>query len=256
MMKYAIVGGGRLARHFSHYFRMLEIPHAGWARDRRSPLNTLDIADAELRLKETLSDADCVLLLVPDHAIMDVVKQYPFLREKQLVHCSGSLSVPGIAGMHPLMTFADDYYEIDVYRSIPFIVENGSDFGSIFPALPNPSFLISVEDKARYHAMCVMAGNFVQILWKTISDQLGQRFEWPAEVLQPYIEQVTQNFLKSPESALTGPLVRNDRQTIDRNLDALENDSLQPVYRSFVNFYLGQKNSDPGLGAQQVERLI
>jgi hypothetical protein len=32
MINYAIVGGGRPARHFSHYFHVLEIPHNRWTR--------------------------------------------------------------------------------------------------------------------------------------------------------------------------------------------------------------------------------
>jgi len=82
MINYAIVGGGRLARHFSEYFRLLDISHNCWTQDRWSRFNTFDLPGAEQRLKETVSDADHVLLLVADNAIKNVLKQYPFLREK------------------------------------------------------------------------------------------------------------------------------------------------------------------------------
>ncbi len=164
MKNYAIVGGGRLARHFSEYFRLLEIPHSCWTRDRWSPFNTFDLPDAGQRLKETVGDADRVLLLVSDNAIIAaLLKQYPFLHEKQLIHCSGSMSIPGVAGAHPLMTFAATvrtrYLSKDAIHA-----RNGSDFAALFPGLPNPHFEINVEDKARYHAMCVMAGNFSQVI--------------------------------------------------------------------------------------------
>ena len=45
MIDYAIVGGGRLARHFSQYFRLLEILYTRWTRDRRSPFNTSYLPD-------------------------------------------------------------------------------------------------------------------------------------------------------------------------------------------------------------------
>ena len=237
MINYAIVGGGRLARHFSEYFRLLEIPHSCWTRDSGSPFNTFKIPDIQQRLKQTINNADRVLLLVPDKAIAALLIQYPFLHEKQLIHCSGSVCIPGVAGAHPLMTFTDHLYELDTYQKVPFILEAGPGFDQLFPGLPNQHFVINVEDKARYHAMCVMAGNFSQLLWKGISDRFEQQFELPAETLHPYLKRVVENFIQTPESALTGPLTRNDQQTIDRNLNSFDGDPLQNLYAAFVHFY-------------------
>jgi len=245
MHNYAIAGGGRLARHFSEYFRLLEIPHTRWTRDYWSPFNSFDIPDAAQRLKATIGKVDYVLLLVPDNAITTVLKQYPFLHEKQLIHCSGSMSIPGVSGVHPLMTFAHDLYELDTYQQVPFILETGSSFTQLFPTLPNPHFVMSVEDKSRYHAMCVMAGNFSQVLWKAVLDRFEQQFDLPAEALQPYLKQVTANFTQAPGSALTGPLTRNDQQTIDRNLGSLAGDSLQDLYAAFVRFYQQEGSITP-----------
>lgn len=256
MVNYAIVGGGRLARHFSEYFRLLEIPHSRWTRDRWSPFNTYKLSDAEQRLKETVGDSEHVLLLVPDNAIIGVLKKYPFLHEKHLIHCSGSMSIPGVAGAHPLMTFADHLYELDTYQKVPFILETGSIFSKLFPALPNPHCVINFEDKNRYHAMCVMAGNFTQLMWKAISDRFEQQFELPGETLHPYLKQVTANFIQVPESALTGPLTRNDQQTIDRNFNSLDDDSLQELYAAFVYFYQQQGSQLPNPERFPKERVI
>ncbi|MDH4018909.1 MAG: DUF2520 domain-containing protein [Xanthomonadales bacterium] len=256
MINYAIVGGGRLARHFSKYFRLLEISHNCWTRDRWSQFNTFDLPGAEQRLKETVSDTDCVLLLVSDNAITTVLKQYPFLREKNLVHCSGSLVVPGVAGVHPLMTFTDRIYDLDTYKKIPFILEPGSEFARLFPGLPNPSFVINVEDRARYHAMCVMAGNFSQLLWKGVSDRFEQQFDLPAAAMWPYLNQVTENFIRSPGSALTGPLTRNDRQTIDLNLNSLNGDPLQDLYTAFVDFHQHESKQNAIPEQVKLEQLI
>ncbi len=255
MLNYAIVGGGRLARHFSHYFHLLEISHTCWARDRYSPFNTYALAANEKRLKETIAGADRVLLLVSDSAIAEVLKQYPLLHEKQLIHCSGALSFPGVAGAHPLMTFADDLYGIEVYESIPFMVESGQSFSALFPGLANPHFGIEVEQKAFYHALCVMAGNFSQLLWKGVSDRFEQQLELPSEALHPYLSQLADNFSRAPETALTGPLTRHDRQTIERNLSSLEGDALKDVYQSFVDFYEDSKNHDNALTQTQMEQV-
>ena len=254
MVNYAIVGGGRLARHFSEYFRLLGIPHSCWTRDRWSSFNTLDIADAELRLRKTIGNADRVLLLVSDNAIANLLKQYPFLHEKQLIHCSGALSFPGVTGVHPLMTFASELYELDTYRSVPFMCEAGHSFNDTFPGLPNPHFAISIEDKARYHALCVMAGNFSQLLWKSVSDQFEQKLGMSASTLHPYLKQVTENFVQAPETALTGPLIRNDQQTIERNIESLGSDPLQDLYRAFVRFYQSNEGQTLQQASVQLER--
>ena len=256
MTNYAIVGGGRLARHFSEYFRLLEIPHNCWARDHGSPINTFNLPDAEQRLKETVGNADRVLLLVSDTSITALLKQYSFLHAKKLIHCSGSLSVPGVAGAHPLMTFTDSLYELDTYQKVPFVVEAGQIFTQLFPALPNPHFMINAQDKARYHAMCVMAGNFSQLMWKGISDRFEQQFELPATTLHPYLKQVAENFTQTPESALTGPLTRNDGQTITRNLNSLDGDPLQDLYTAFVRFYQHEGKQEQVQEKVQMEQVI
>ncbi len=251
MVNYAIVGGGRLARHFSRYFQYLGIPHSRWTRDSRSRFNTSSLTDAEQRLRETIADADRVMLLVSDAAIAALPRQYPFLFDKQLVHCSGALSIPGIAGAHPLMTFAEHLYPLETYQSVPFLLESGNAFSDLLPGLPNPHFEISVENKPRYHAMCVMAGNFTQLMWQGIYQRFEQQLGLPATALQPYLEQVTRNFIQAPESALTGPLSRDDRQTIERNIHSLDGDALRDLYLAFVNFY--QQGEKP---AQRLEQVI
>jgi len=242
MTNYAIVGGGKLARHFSEYFRLLEIPHTRWTRDPRSPFNSFAIADAKLRLKATLRGADHVLLLVADSGIVPVLKQYPFLHEKQLIHCSGSQSVPGVAGAHPLMTFSGQLYPLETYRGMPFVLEPGASFSRLFPGLSNPHFTVGTEDRSRYHAMCVMAGNFAQLLWQGVSDRFERELGLPAAVLHPYLRQLAENFIASPGSALTGPLTRGDGKTIERNLHAIEGDPLGDLYTAFIRFYEDEKN--------------
>lgn len=255
MIDYAIVGGGRLARHFSEYFRLLEIPHTRWVRDRQSQFNTLDLPDTEARLREMVKQADRVLLLVSDNAITALLKQYPFLHDKQLIHCSGALSLPGVASAHPLMTFADHLYELEVYRSMPFVLEAGYGLSDLLPGLPNRHFAISAKDKARYHAMCVMAGNFTQVLWKGISDRFEQQFEWPDAISHAYLKQISSNFIQNPATALTGPLVRNDQQTIERNIKSLDGDPLQDLYRAFIRFYQHGQGQHPVSEQTQMEQL-
>jgi predicted short-subunit dehydrogenase-like oxidoreductase (DUF2520 family) len=241
MTHYAIIGGGRLARHMSHYLSLLAIPCSVWARDGNCAINTRSESDSAQRLRQVTDPASHILLAVSDSGIKKVLKQYPWLHEKTLVHCAGAFSYPGIAGAHPLMTFGPDLYTIEQYQAIPFVVERAYEFARLLPGLPNPHYSISTEDKARYHALCVMAGNFSQLLWRAAADRFSD-MSLPLSVLEPYLLQNVKNFVNDPGSALTGPLNRGDHQTVERNLAALDGDQLEQVYRSFVELHRMQQH--------------
>jgi len=250
MTHYALIGGGRLARHMRHYLTLSDLAASGWTRDRLNSFNSHSQIDSEQRLRATIEPATHVLLLVTDTAIPKILKTYPFLHEKQLVHCSGAFSLPGVIGAHPLMTFGPDLYDLEHYQRIPFMIDSGHAMADVLPGLSNPHHQISVDQKARYHALCVMAGNFSQILWSAAVDGF-ESMGLPPEALNPYLHQVVDNFTAAPDLALTGPLSRNDTSTIDRNLQSLEGSPLQPVYQSFIELHRARSQSDSG---QDMER--
>ncbi|MCF6319888.1 MAG: DUF2520 domain-containing protein, partial [Proteobacteria bacterium] len=217
-LKYAILGDGKVARHMAHYFRLSDIEFSHWSRSRDSEKLSDKIPGSNL--VATVKDADHVLLLISDDSIASFVEHNPCLKNKSLVHFSGTLSLEGVAGCHPLMTFGGDENDLAFYRSIPFVVENGFDFVKTFPLWENPVVSINKSDKAYYHSLCVMAGNFSQILMREVAIQFEQELKIPAAVLFPYLLQNTKNFIKNPHTSVTGPLDRGDRQTIAKHLEA------------------------------------
>ena len=222
-----IVGDGRVARHFVHYFNFLGLPFRTWSR-RES-------ADGPV---EALDSCRTVLLLIRDAAIVAFIDEWPVLRQKQLVHFSGSLVTKAAEGVHPLMTFGHDLYDLATYRSIPFIVDSGrTPFDQLLPALPNPWFTIPAAERPYYHALCVMAGTFSTILWMKLFGELNARFGIPASAAHPFLAQITANLQVNANQALTGPLARGDFETIGRNLKALEGDPFYDVYDAFVRVY-------------------
>jgi 2-dehydropantoate 2-reductase len=224
---FGIVGDGRVARHFLHYFNLLGLSVRAWSR--RVP------AAGPI---EALAPCRTVLLLIRDAEIVSFIDLWPGLREKRLVHFSGSLATHAAEGAHPLMTFSHDLYDLATYRSIPFVLDSdGTPFDELLPGLPNPSFTIPASDRPYYHALCVMAGNFSTILWLKLFDELQGRFGIPASAARPYLAQMTTNLLADASQALTGPLARRDVETIGANLAALEGDPFHAVYAAFVRAY-------------------
>lgn len=222
-----IVGDGRVAGHLRRYFQLLRQPVRTWARRHAT-------TDPD----EALAGCGTILLLITDSAIAPFVSAWPALTTHRLVHCSGALVTPVAEAAHPLMTFGEQHYDLDTYRRIPFIVdEGGTPFSRLLPGLPNPSFTIRPADRPYYHALCVMAGNFSALLWLKLFREFEGRLGIPASAAHPYLAQVTANLQHDPEGALTGPLVRGDVDTVRANMAALHGDRFQAVYAAFERAY-------------------
>jgi len=220
---FGIVGDGRVATHFAHYFALADIPFRQWSR--RSPA-----AD--------LADCPVILLLVSDPAIEQLASRYP---DQRRVHFSGSFTSPEVHGMHPLMSFGRELYSLPEYERISFVAEDPALFRRVFPRLVNPCYGIRIEDKALYHALCAMAGNFTGFVWAKLFQEFPARLGIPAEAAIPYLHQVCRNSAAAPQQPdrfHTGPIVRNDPATVEKHLAALAGDDYRAVYEAFARIHL------------------
>ena len=224
---YLIIGNGRVARHFRHYLSLMQIPYLSWHRDK-------SFTD----LQEQLKHATHILLLISDSSIEHFLKENLKTSTAIRIHFSGSHVSQFSHGAHPLMTFDDHQYTLQQYQTIPFIIDDDApDFDKLLPGLPNPHTRLQKSLKAKYHALCVLSGNFSCMLWQKLFSDLEHELKIPAEMAFPYLKQQTQNLLTNYKTALTGPLVRNDTTTIKNNLHALEHDPFQEIYKSFISCY-------------------
>ncbi|MBK9324188.1 MAG: DUF2520 domain-containing protein [Bdellovibrionaceae bacterium] len=222
MNKYLIIGAGKLAKHLEHYLKFLDCSVTSWDRSQDPHL-----------FNSKLHDATHILLAISDSALKNFYCKYLDGLEKTVVHFSGALHVDGMIAAHPLMTFGPQLYELEMYRRIHFVLTGAASLQTAIPDLPNSFSLLSSEKKSLYHALCVMAGNFPIILWQKMFfefEKLGISTEAP----RVYLEAALKNSLQNPQTALTGPLARKDRTTIQKNIEALENDPFQEIYLAFV----------------------
>lgn len=232
--QYLIIGNGRVARHFCHYFSLLGVSFRQW--ERRQAVATLT---EKLSLPTTH-----VLVLISDAAIDDFVRRYLAEVSATVIHFSGALVTPLAFGAHPLMTFGPDLYSLEKYRDIPFVVEQGAPgFAELLPGLQNRHVLLKPEHKALYHALCVMGGNFTCLLWQRVFERFGRDFGFAPDIAFPYMRQQTENLMHDYKSALTGPLARGDAATIEKNLAALAGDPFEEVYRAFVSAHEKEKKA-------------
>lgn len=223
---YLIVGNGKASRHIQFYFQSLKIPFSVWTKSSSENFDSLAL------------QSEKVLVLIKDDEIEKFIleKKSGMLKNKIFIHFSGLLSLPDAESAHPLITFGENLYEPEIYRKITFITEAGRmSFRELFPELSNTFFQIPAEQKALYHAFCVMSGNFTTILWQSFFDYL-KKLNIPEEAAYLYLNKITENIATS-NNPLTGPLQRKDVNTIAKHLEALENNSIKKIYLSFIEFY-------------------
>lgn len=224
---YLVIGAGRVATHIKHYFGLRGLSFLEWNRK----------AHTVPELAPLLAKASVVLLPIKDSAIEEFRDRHLKDFKGTIAHFSGALHVDGIESFHPLMTFGPQLYDLDFYEKISIAASSKDAFRTCFPELKNPVFALRTEDKPFYHALCVMSGNFPQILWKECLasfDALGV----PSEAVGLYLQKNLENFRADPAQSLTGPLVRGDETTIQKNMKALP-ERLRELYRAFVTFYRG-----------------
>ncbi len=216
-----LVGSGRLAQHLKHWNSLLEKPNHLLFWDRSQSFSVLT---------DYLDKSNLVWLAISDSAIEPFFEIHLKHLNKNVVHFSGALQSENIVCAHPLMSFPIALLPSETYSKIFFVTEGAKTLAEILPGFRNQFAMLNAEKKSYYHALCVLAGNFPQLLWNEVANKF-QQLDLPAEALDLYIRQITDNYLLHKEKALTGPLIRKDNATIERNIASLsESPNLKNIY--------------------------
>ena len=219
-----LVGNGRLAKHLKHWNQLVQLPNELliWHR-----LQTQD------QLKLHLQKASVVWLAISDSAIINFYNQHLSSFNKTVVHFSGALNDERLISAHPLMTFTNELFDKSIYQKIHFSLTGASALQKALPNFKNGFSQVQSDHKALYHALCVLTGNFPQLLWNETLKEF-RNLNIPDSAVELYIQQVCANFIQQKEKALTGPLVRKDFKTIESNLESLSTKTtLKNIYSSF-----------------------
>lgn len=222
---YLIIGSGRVARHLGHYLHLENLNFESWDRSQDPHA-----------LARKVAKASHVLLAISDGALESFYRQHLAGHDVTVVHFSGALHFDDMISAHPLMTFGPELYDLGFYKKIHFTLTGAMTLQAALPGLKNPFSVLPPEKKPLYHAQCVVGGNFVSLLIKEMLAGLSD-INIPKEAAANYLEKVFANTVKNPQGALTGPLVRKDTTTVQKNLQALEGHNLKPIYEAFLKTY-------------------
>jgi predicted short-subunit dehydrogenase-like oxidoreductase (DUF2520 family) len=221
-----IIGHGRLAKHLIHWCSLLPKSQNSirtWNRNDNTPLS--------------LQNIDYIWLAISDDSLVSFYQETlkPLLNGQKVVHFSGTMHHEEMASAHPLMTFSHDLYDLDAYNKVHFGLTGASTLAEVLPGFSNPFFKLRPEEKPLYHALCVASGNLPQLIWSQTQPQFSD-LKIPEAAVKAFLQQSLTNFFAQGPQAVTGPIVRNDKTTITKNLSALEkvNLKLKNIYQSFL----------------------
>jgi predicted short-subunit dehydrogenase-like oxidoreductase (DUF2520 family) len=184
---------------------------------------------------------DCVLLAVPDAAIVTVAEG---LRTSSLplgvpmLHTSGALGSEVMAGghadlplgsLHPLLAIADAQAGAALLRGGWFALEGDASAVSmgrrIVEHLGGREIPVAPEMKPVYHAAAVFASNYLVALLDT-AERLAVEAGAPPEVARAALCELSRSAVaavegRGPLEALTGPVSRGDAATVRLHLERL-----------------------------------
>jgi predicted short-subunit dehydrogenase-like oxidoreductase (DUF2520 family) len=255
-MDLAVVGAGRVGTSLAVLWRRaghrIVAVAGGAATPERAAryLPDVPVLDAIGAAKA----AEIVVIATPDAAIGPVCEEMAAAgaldEARAVVHASGATGLGALAAaeaeaastlsVHPLQTCPTVEAGVERIPGSTFAVTAGDEDGYALgerlarDAGGNP-VRIDDERKPLYHAAAVFASNYL-VTVTALAEQLGLAagIGDPIAAFAPLQEATLANIARvGPEEALTGPAVRGDAITLQRNLEALERYAPEAV-RSYV----------------------
>lgn len=288
-MNIGFIGAGKVGCNLGKYFMQdPEITIAGYYS--KSGNSAIDAArftcsKSYLDMKELINASDMIFLTVPDGSIRDTwnkIKGYD-IREKMICHCSGSMSCDdafdgieetGAFGYsaHPLFAVSDKYNAYRELTGVFFTLEEyvkgaaaaGPGIAAlqgIFTRLGNPTKVIDGKDKTTYHCAAATASNLVCGLIDQsleLMKRCGFEEDEAVKALGPILMGNMSHIAdKGPTASLTGPIERNDIETVRKHLCCLKDGDEKEIYRLLSSRLIKMaENRHPDRDHDEMRKLI
>lgn len=220
-----LIGSGRLAKHLHHWHHLLKLPYSLTTWTRQDPID---------QLKTHLQTHKLVWLAISDSSLIAFYNEHLAASGARVVHFSGALHDNRMMSAHPLMSFSHNLYNLQDYQTIYLSLTGATNLSEALPGFTNYYGILSAEQKPLYHALCVLTGNVPQMLWSKTLENF-RKLNVPDQAVGAYIHRTTANFIELKEKSVTGPIVRGDAPTIEKNIQALQPfQFLKKIYTQFA----------------------
>ncbi len=249
-MKLGIVGAGRVGLSLGKYLTEADITLTGfYSKTLKSAQEGARFTDSSVfpSLQDIYKASDTLLVTTPDGEIASVwdciVNECETDGQKIVCHCSGSLSSEifsesksygiSVCSMHPMYAFHHKYQSYKQLHNVFFTLEGDEfavgSFCRILDSLHNHYAVIDSSQKTKYHCAASIASNHVIALLEqsiTLLKECGISESQAYEMLKPLatgnVENVFSFSCGGTACALTGPIERNDLDTVKRHLAVLD----------------------------------
>lgn len=178
-------------------------------------------------VREAATGTDLLLIATPDAAVAEVAAAVAPVPTTVVAHLAGSLGLDVLAGherrasIHPLVSIPTG--DTDV-RGAWFAVAGDARAEQVVADLGGRCVAVDDEHRAAYHAAACIASNHLVALLGQV-ERVGRSAGVPLEAFLALARQTIDNVAAvGPRDALTGPVRRGDRVTVDRHRAALADD--------------------------------
>lgn len=240
MYKVAILGTGNVASQFIKVFSkspQIEITQIY----NHKPISLVDYIDFEtITNTDQLKPADVYLICVKDDFVEDITNKIIY-QNAIIAHTSGSLPLLQSKGrnavFYPLQTFSKD--KSVNFKNLPFCIETEykPDFKileKIVNHIEAKAYKVNTKQRQELHLAAVFVCNFVNHLYH-IGHEICKQKDLPFEILKPLIQETADKiYYNNPRDTQTGPAKRNDKTTIERHLQQLQESDLKNIYRNLT----------------------
>ena len=245
-MKIGFIGAGKVGFSLGKYFCEHGLEVTGYySRNFQSAKEAAAFTSSAAyeNRSELVANSDVLFLTVTDCAIADTYAAVceEDIRGKIICHCSGALTAEsvfsdierhGAAGfsVHPLIAVSsryDSYRQLaDVFFTLEGTESKREEFRERLKTAGLNVQCIPADAKVKYHCAAAIASNQVIALFaqsQQLLTECGFSQDTARQALVPlFLGNARQTAESGPANALTGPVERGDKGTIEKHLKVLD----------------------------------
>lgn len=245
-MNIGIIGAGKVGVSVGRYLKDNNIQISGFYdidSDNAAFAAQFTQTDCFSDLEELVKVSDTLFITTPDNVIgsvWDCIKNNMSVQNKIVCHFSGALSSDvftdsqstgaGVCSVHPMLAFSDKLTSYRIPANTFFAIEGEetavSAVKSLFESLGNTVCRIEKSKKSLYHtAASVLSNEIVALLdmGYSLLEQCGFSRDDAVGATKNLVSGNVKSVLENGcVNALTGPVERNDLQTVKKHVESLD----------------------------------
>lgn len=242
-MNIGIIGAGKVGVSVGRYLKDNNIQIAGFFDtncENAAFAAQFTKTDCFSVLEELVSLSDTLFITTPDSSIgsvWDCIKKSA--KNKIVCHFSGALSSDvftdsqstgaSVCSIHPMLAFSDKLTSYRIPANTFFAIEGDktavSSLKKLFESLGNTVCIIDKSKKPLYHtAASVLSNEIVAVLdlGYSLLEECGFSRKEAVKATQNLVSGNVKSVIENGcVNALTGPVERNDLQTVKKHIDSL-----------------------------------